>query len=66
MAVPTFIWTPTGNPHVRIYEIQTTNPNPITSLDGHTANVTAVAFQQAGKWAVTGSEDGTIKIWDLR
>ena len=35
-------------------------------FDGHTGNVTAVCFHSEGKWLVTGSEDGTIKIWDLR
>jgi len=29
-------------------------------------NVTAVSFHNEGKWLVTGSEDGTIRIWDLR
>lgn len=29
-------------------------------------NVTAVSFHSEGKWLVTGSEDGTIRIWDLR
>lgn len=29
-------------------------------------NVTSVCFHSQGKWLVTGSEDGTIKIWDLR
>lgn len=38
----------------------------VTSYDGHTSNVTAVGFQKDGKWMYTGSEDGTIKIWDLR
>ncbi|KND03083.1 TOR complex subunit LST8 [Spizellomyces punctatus DAOM BR117] len=55
-----------GNPHVRMYEVQTSNPNPITSFDGHTGNVTSIGFQSAGRWIVTGSEDGTIKIWDVR
>ncbi len=36
------------------------------SLDGHTGNVTSIAFQANNRWAVTSSEDGTIKIWDLR
>eukprot|EP00842_Homolaphlyctis_polyrhiza_P000552 jgi/Hompol1/1498/HPOL_000619-RA len=41
------------------------NPNSIVSFEGHTANVTAIAFQSAGRWIVTGSEDGTIKIFDV-
>lgn len=36
------------------------------SYDGHTSNVTGLGFQDEGKWMYTGSEDGTIKIWDLR
>ncbi|KAJ3088800.1 TOR complex subunit lst8, partial [Quaeritorhiza haematococci] len=38
----------------------------ITSFDGHTGNITAIQFQSAGRWIVTSSEDGTIKIWDIR
>lgn len=34
--------------------------------EGHTQNVTSVSFHPEGKWVVSGSEDGTIKIWDLR
>ncbi|KAJ1562325.1 TOR complex subunit lst8 [Nowakowskiella sp. JEL0078] len=55
-----------GNPHVRLFEVQTNNPSPVTSFDGHTGNVTSLGFQSAGRWIVTGSEDGTIKIWDVR
>lgn len=55
-----------GNPHIRLFEINNSNPGPVTSYDGHTTNVTAVGFQKDGKWMYTGSEDGTIKIWDLR
>lgn len=29
-------------------------------------NVTALCFHSEGKWLATGSEDGTIKIWDMR
>lgn len=55
-----------GNPHIRLYEVNSSNPQPIISYDGHSSNVTAVGFQKDGKWMYTGSEDGTVKIWDLR
>lgn len=38
----------------------------IASLEGHKANVTSLAFQYAAQWLVSGSEDGKIKLWDLR
>jgi WD40 repeat protein len=38
----------------------------IASLDGHTGNITALAYSAQGKWVVTGSEDGTVKVWDTR
>eukprot|EP00899_Mesostigma_viride_P013737 jgi/Mesvir1/22364/Mv17866-RA.1 len=55
-----------GNPHVRLFEVNSNTPAPILSFEGHTNNVTAVGFQADGKWMYTGSEDGTVKIWDLR
>jgi G protein beta subunit-like protein len=33
---------------------------------GHTNNVTVAGFQRDSKWMFSSSEDGTIKIWDLR
>jgi len=36
------------------------------SYEGHTGNVTAIGFQKEGRWMYSGSEDNTIKIWDLR
>lgn len=55
-----------GNPHIRFFDINSNNSNPVTSYDGHTGNVTSLGFQKDGKWMYTGSDDGTIKIWDLR
>ena len=55
-----------GNPHIRLFEVNTTNPAPVTSYDGHQGNVTAVGFEREGRWMYSGSDDGTVKIWDLR
>ena len=55
-----------GNPQVRLYDVQSNSANSITSFEGHTGNVTSVGFQSAGRWLCTGSEDGTVKIWDIR
>lgn len=55
-----------GNPHIRLFEVNSTSQQPVTSYDGHTTNVTAIGFQCDGKWMYSGSEDGTVKIWDLR
>ncbi|EKM82800.1 hypothetical protein AGABI1DRAFT_53282 [Agaricus bisporus var. burnettii JB137-S8] len=51
---------------VNIYEIASTANEPLVTFEGHTMNVTAVSFHNEGKWLVTGSEDGSIRIWDLR
>ncbi|KAL2373631.1 hypothetical protein RJ035_006970 [Blastomyces gilchristii] len=55
-----------GRDNVKLYDIKSTNPNPIMTFDGHTNNVTGVAFHCEGKWMVTSSEDGTVKVWDTR
>lgn len=52
-----------GNPSLRLFDLRSGNA---TTYDGHTNNVTAVGFQREGRWLFTGSEDGTIKIWDVR
>jgi len=44
--------TPPGGPLVR-------------NLEGHNGSVRAVAISPDGKIAVSGSEDGTLKLWDL-
>lgn len=52
-----------GNPNVSLFEIQTKN---LRLFEGHTGNVTSAGFQKDRKWMFTGSEDGTVKIWDIR
>lgn len=51
---------------VHVYEIGSPSSDPLAIFDGHSLNITSVAFHSEGKWLVTGSEDGNIKIWDLR
>lgn len=56
-----------GNPHIRLYEIG--NPDqqqPVLTLEGHTSSVTALGFQRDGRYLYSSSEDGTVKLWDLR
>lgn len=55
-----------GNPSVSLFEINTSNLRPVTTFDGHTNNVVALGFQRDRKWMFTASEDGTVKIWDIR
>ena len=37
----------------------------LAALAGHTAAVTAVGFTPDGRRAITGSRDGTARVWDL-
>ena len=71
-----------GNPAIRLYEIEhqpqavlssgggnTSQQEPqqaVLTLEGHTNNVTSIGFQKDGRYLFSCSEDGTIKVWDLR
>ncbi|KAL2355567.1 quinon protein alcohol dehydrogenase-like superfamily [Cryomyces antarcticus] len=55
-----------GHHTLKLYDIKSSNPNALITFEGHTGNITGVAFHCEGKWMVTSSEDGTIKIWDTR
>lgn len=55
-----------GARSIRLYDIRSNNPNHTLSFDDHTGNVTAVAIQADGKWMASASEDGTVKVWDMR
>ncbi|CCE66040.1 hypothetical protein TPHA_0O00710 [Tetrapisispora phaffii CBS 4417] len=55
-----------GSNNIKLYDVNTSNSNPIASFDGHKNNVTSINFQVENKWMVTSSEDNTIKLWDIR
>jgi target of rapamycin complex subunit LST8 len=55
-----------GHHTVKLYDVRSSNPGAILTFEGHANNVTGVAFHCEGKWMVTSSEDGTVKIWDTR
>jgi hypothetical protein len=44
----------------------TTSENRQISLDGHTGEITAAAFDPSSRFVVTASRDGTARVWPLR
>lgn len=63
-----------GNPVIRLYEIlepsamggDERDQQAVLTLEGHGSNVTSIGFHKDGRYLYSGSEDGTIKVWDLR
>ncbi|KAI9293997.1 WD repeat-containing protein wat1 [Neoconidiobolus thromboides FSU 785] len=55
-----------GHNQVRLYDIHSLKPDPVMIFEGHTNNIVSIGFHPDNSWMVTGSEDGTLKIWDTR
>lgn len=55
-----------GNPQIGIYDVNSSHESALMSLEGHSQNVTGLGFQRDGKWVYSCSEDGTMKVWDMR
>jgi G protein beta subunit-like protein len=55
-----------GYQHIKMFDVQGTNANPVVNYEGVQKNVMSVGFQEEARWMYTGGEDGTAKIWDLR
>lgn len=43
-----------GNSHIRVFDVNSNDPQPVISYEGHTGNVTAVGFQKDSKWMFSG------------
>ena len=43
-----------GNSQIRIYDVNSNDPQPVSSFEGHLGNVTSVGFQKDTKWMYTG------------
>lgn len=39
---------------------------PVLDFAAHNGNVTALLWQMDARWLASGSDDGTVKIWDIR
>lgn len=49
-----------GHHTVKLYDIKSGNSAAVLTFEGHTANITGVAFHLEGKWMATSSEDGAL------
>eukprot|EP00047_Mylnosiga_fluctuans_P008871 m.9144 g.9144 ORF g.9144 m.9144 type:complete len:311 (+) comp2369_c0_seq1:23-955(+) len=55
-----------GHTQIRFYEPKSASVAPYSTYEGHTNNITALGFCKTGAWMFSGSEDQTVKIWDVR
>ncbi|XP_036368013.1 target of rapamycin complex subunit lst8 isoform X2 [Octopus sinensis] len=55
-----------GFQHIRMFDINSKSSSPLIDYEGLSKNVTAVGFQEDGKWMYSGGEDMTTRIWDQR
>jgi len=55
------------NPVIKIFDLtKPADAPPVAIMEGHTGNVTAVGFDQTGRWLYSGGADGTVRAWDPR
>jgi WD40 repeat protein len=59
-----FLHGRTSDRKLRLYPVATGKGK--ATLKGHTEGVASAAFSQDGKTLASGSEDTTMKLWDMR
>eukprot|EP01060_Flectonema_neradi_P033178 TRINITY_DN548_c5_g1_i1.p1 TRINITY_DN548_c5_g1~~TRINITY_DN548_c5_g1_i1.p1 ORF type:complete len:338 (+),score=43.98 TRINITY_DN548_c5_g1_i1:44-1057(+) len=55
-----------GHKHIRLYDLSATLQVPASTIESHTGNITSLVYLKDGKYLLSASEDGMIKIWDTR
>lgn len=55
-----------GNPMINIYDVNSNDDRPLVAYEGHTGNVMGLGFHKDQRWLYSGSEDGTVRVWDPR
>jgi WD40 repeat protein len=48
---------------IRLYDVRTGEIK--STLTGHSDSVSSVAFSADGQWVMSGSDDKTIRLWDI-
>lgn len=71
VSITDVVWSPDGNilavaegSDIWLYEVNSPQ-SPATILKGHTATVNSIAFSSDGASIASGSDDGTIRIWNV-
>ncbi|KAK4535579.1 hypothetical protein CDCA_CDCA05G1604 [Cyanidium caldarium] len=55
-----------GSQRIVLFDAVGNSPNPVVAFEGHRGNVMSVGYESFGSWLYSGSEDGTVRTWDLR
>lgn len=55
-----------GNPSIKVFDVPSHSNTPVNNFDSNGGNVTAIGFQKDKRWMFSGSEDKTVKLWDMR
>jgi WD40 repeat protein len=51
---------------IKLYDVHCKTTNPVIQFESILKNVTAVGFQEDGRWMYSGGEDGYARVWDMR